>query len=354
MFNKPSFPPEVIVGSALLIIVGVGLLWLTSTGDMRATVGDTTSAERYREIVSPAGFVNTPQGSPLTLGELVGKKVILIDFVTYSCINCQRTFPYLNEWYAAYKDQGLEIVGIHTPEFAFEKDIQNVRDAARKFGLKFPLVLDNDYATWNAWGNRYWPRKYLIDINGNVVYDHIGEGAYDETEAKIIELLNERKRVLGEAGTVVDTMGVPKNAVTVDFGKIKTPETYLGSSRIQYLVNLPAQSCLSGSCAYSFTDGLPRGYELSGQWKIDGEYAMLENGEGAIRIAFEANKVNLVAGSDLPVRAEIYVDGVMHREVVIKEHGLYNLVDLGDDYENHIMEIRFFDAGVSAFAFTFG
>jgi cytochrome c biogenesis protein CcdA/thiol-disulfide isomerase/thioredoxin len=117
----------------------------------------------YKELVNPSGFVNS---DPFQLKDIVGKKVILLDVMTYSCINCQRTFPYANAWYEKYKDKGLEIVAIHTPEFAFEHKIENVRDAMTKFGIKFPVVLDNDYGTWNAYGNNYWPRKYLIDIDG--------------------------------------------------------------------------------------------------------------------------------------------------------------------------------------------
>ncbi len=342
--------PEYIIGIVILVLVGVGLYFLPAPrGD--ALGADVTALPQFKEIVNPAGFVNS---EPFELADFVGKKVILLDFVTYSCINCQRTFPYLNDWYEKYKDQGFEIVGIHTPEFAFEKDIDNVRRAAKEFELEFPLVLDNDYGTWSAYENRYWPRKYLIDIHGNVVYDHIGEGGYEETESKIVELLNERKRFLGESGVVAMDPGEPVVEKT-DFDAIRTPETYLGSARMQYLVNLPKTSCLSGSCSYSFGTGTPRGYELSGQWKIDGEYALLEKGEGAIRIAFTANKVNLVAGSAAgPVRVEVYVDGVLHKQAVINEHDLYNLVDLGGEYGSHVVEIRFLDPGVSAFAFTFG
>lgn len=344
--------PEYIIGIVVLVLVGVGLFFLPA--EPSGTGAPTSNSMPYKEIVNPSGFVNS---DGITLKELVGKKVILLDIMTYSCINCQRTFPYVNAWYAAYKGEGLEIVGIHTPEFAFEKDIDNVRAAMKKFGITYPVVLDNDFATWNAYGNRYWPRKYLIDIHGNIVYDHIGEGAYDKTEAKIVELLNERKQFLKESGTVLDRMDAPKNAVVVDFSKVKTPETYLGSERLQYLVNLPKVSCLSGSCSYSFTPSTGSGragYELMGQWKIDGEYAMLEKGEGAIRIAFTANKVNLVAGAGGPVRAVVYVDGALHKEVTIEAHDLYNLVDLGGAYGSHSMEIRFLDPGVSAFAFTFG
>lgn len=302
----------------------------------------------YREIVHPAGFVNS---APFELKDYIGKKVILIDFVTYSCINCQRTFPYLNDWYAKYKDDGLLIVGIHTPEFAFEKEKTNVERAAKEFNLQFPLVLDNDYATWGAYENRYWPRKYLIDIHGNIVYDHIGEGKYDETETKIVELLNERRKVLGETGVVNMK---PSDITTVDLSVVRTPETYLGANRIQYLVNLPSTACLTGSCSYEFKHKTPNGYELSGQWVTEGERITLEKGQGAMRISFTANRVHLVAGSNAPVRAEVYVDGVLYKKLTITDHDLYTLVDDATAKEPHVMEVRFLDPGVSAFAFTFG
>ena len=142
----------------------------------------------YHEITDPAGFVNT-NGQPIKISDYIGKKIILLDFITYSCINCQRTFPYLVSWNEKYKDKGLIIIGIHTPEFAFERVQKNVEDAMKKEGITFPIVLDNTYGTWNAYGNQFWPRKYLIDLKGNIVYDHIGEGKYDETEMIIQELL---------------------------------------------------------------------------------------------------------------------------------------------------------------------
>ena len=166
-----------------------------------APLGDvktkTTESTPFVEIVDPAGFVNT-QNQPFKIADYVGKQVILLNVMTYSCINCQRTFPYVNSWYEEYKDDGLVVIGIHTPEFSYEKDRGNVEAAFAKFNITYPTVLDNDYSTWRALGNKYWPRKYLIDIEGNVVYDHIGEGAYQETEDKIKELLKERKEVLGE------------------------------------------------------------------------------------------------------------------------------------------------------------
>lgn len=160
-----------------------------------------TEVKRYIEIKDPSGFVNTDD-KPIRISDYVGKKVILLNVMTFSCINCQRTFPYVNSWYDTYKDEGLIVIGIHTPEFAYEKNKANVEEAMMKFGITYPVVLDNDYKTWRAYGNRYWPRKYLIDIHGNIVYDHIGEGAYKETEAKIQELLKERTEVLNaEQGT---------------------------------------------------------------------------------------------------------------------------------------------------------
>lgn len=150
--------------------------------------------ERVKEISTPDAIINAPED--FNLADLVGEKVILVDFWTYSCINCQRTLPYLNDWHDEYADDGLVIVGVHTPEFEFEKDYDNVLRAVEKWGIEYPVVMDNDYSTWQSYRNRYWPRKYLIDIDGFIVYDHIGEGGYDETEEKIVELLNEKMHYL--------------------------------------------------------------------------------------------------------------------------------------------------------------
>ena len=147
----------------------------------------------YIDFVNPTGFVNS---EPFKLADLVGKKVILVKFTTYSCINCQNTYPYVIDWYEKYKEKGLEIVFVHTPEFAFEHKIENVSTAMTEEGITFPVVLDNNYETWRAYGNRYWPRMYLVDIYGNIVYDHRGEGAYAVTEAKIKQLLAERAELL--------------------------------------------------------------------------------------------------------------------------------------------------------------
>lgn len=158
-----------------------------------STLTDTVKKyPRYIDFVNPDGFLNS---KPFKLADYIGKKIILIEFITYSCINCQRTFPYLQTWHETYKDDGLLVVGIHTPEFAYEQVKENVAAALLKEGITFPVVQDNDYQTWNAYGNRFWPHRYLIDIHGNVVFDHIGEGAYAETEKLIqleLELMNNK------------------------------------------------------------------------------------------------------------------------------------------------------------------
>jgi thiol-disulfide isomerase/thioredoxin len=190
----------IVIGlSAVLIAVAVSVVQSNKISKGETSTNDSYTKDKvvpYVEIVNPAGFVNT-NDKPVKLSDYVGKQVILLDVMTYSCINCQRTFPYVNTWYEKYRDEGLIVVGLHTPEFAFEKDKTNVEKAMKEFGITFPVVLDNDYATWNALDNRFWPHMYLIDIHGNIVYDHIGEGAYAETESKIKELLTERENFLG-------------------------------------------------------------------------------------------------------------------------------------------------------------
>lgn len=149
------------------------------------------TAVRYTEFVNPSGFVNT---EPFKMGDYIGKKVILVEFITYTCINCQRTFPFMKQWHETYAKDGLLVIGIHTPEFSYERDRDNVVAAMKKEGITFPIVQDNEYQTWNAYANRFWPHRYIIDYNGNVVFDHIGEGAYKETE-EVIKLLLANKPV---------------------------------------------------------------------------------------------------------------------------------------------------------------
>src|SRR3989344_6023153 len=305
--------------------------------------------ERYVEITSPSGFINT-DGKSLTIGELVGKKVVMVDFWTYSCINCQRTLPYLTNWYAKYKDAGLEIVSIHTPEFEFEKVRENVVKAAESFGVTYPIVQDNDFGTWRAYGNRYWPRKYLIDIDGFIVYDHIGEGAYAETEKKIQELLAERDQRLGTTNLTSNEIAVPETAETVDISKPRTPEIYFGAWRNELFgngirftqgeQNLSLPAMLSQNVFY-----------FDGVWDIEREYA--ENAAAGARIIlpYQAQRVFIVARADTPVRVKILIDGkdipasMRGRDVdkngyvTIQEDRLYRLVE-DSIWGKHTIEIK--------------
>ncbi|MEK7093773.1 MAG: redoxin domain-containing protein [Patescibacteria group bacterium] len=328
---------------------------------------------RVKDISTPDGFINLPNGqADFKLADIVGKKVILIDFWTYSCINCQRTTPYLNAWYQKYKDQGLEIVGIHTPEFDFEKNYDNVSRATKDIGIKFPVVLDNDYSTWTAYQNRFWPRKYLIDIDGFIIYDHIGEGAYDETEKKIQEALNERSKVLGMQTTILSGT-VLVNDVTVSSA---SPETYFGSLRNENFGN-----GTPGKLGTEFLSEsgvvLPNKLYLMGKWNLTPEYAETsadvgsgQVGSDRINYRYQAKGVYLVAGSanDREIEIEVLRDGqslstasagsdVIFKNgrsyVRVKENRLYRLID-DKNSEIHLLELIISSPGLQAYAFTFG
>lgn len=315
-----------------------------------------------KEIVSPAGFINT-NDSPITIQEFIGKKVILVDFWTYSCINCQRTLPYLTSWYEKYKDQGLEIISIHTPEFEFEKDYNNVLKAIERWGVKYPVVLDNDFGTWHNYKNRYWPRKYLIDIDGFIVYDHIGEGAYEETEKKIQELLTERMIVLNEAGEVSSGIVSPDNIESIDFGISRSPEIYFGALRNVSLGN-GKQTTAGIQNLTSVTKPLKNILYLDGSWDITEEYAENKNSKAKIIFHYQAEKVFMVARADQEVNLTILRDGqpvgleasddVVDGVLKVKEDKLYRIIDEPLGNSAHVLEIIVEDPGLQAFTFTFG
>ena len=321
-------------------------------------VGETDGG-RYIDIVKPAGFINS---DPFKIADLIGKKVIIVDFIDYSCINCQRTFPYMVEWYKHYKDQGLEIVAIHTPEFSFEKDIKNVTKAAQRFGLTFPIVLDNDYATWNAYRNQYWPHKYIIDIKGNIVYEHIGEGHYAETEAEIVKQLKIRMKTLGETGTVkTATTNVP--TYTVQAG---SPETYFGSFRNEYFGNGTPR--IAGQVNLIIPEDLkPNKFYLGNSWNITSEYIENTAVSSSIAYSFSAANMYLVAESrdGSPISARILLDGkpisadytkgtdVKDGVISIDSSRLYHIFS-SPKAESHRIDIIFMQPGAKAYTFTFG
>lgn len=300
----------------------------------------------YVEIVNPSGYVNT-NDEPFTIGRYVGEKVILLDIMTYSCINCQRTFPYVVDWYEKYKDDGLIVIGIHTPEFAFEKVKENVERELHKFGIYFPVVLDNDYGTWRALGNRFWPRKYLIDIHGNIVYDHIGEGAYEETEEKIVELLEERAEVLGENFSEEEMTDIADDRS----GRARSPEVYFGASRNEYLANgNPGE-------AGEKTLFAPSGYGLNelyliGTWDITDEHSESRTNSDVVAYRFRADEVNIVAEADSAVEVDVYIDGEFSKTISVSEPTLYNVFD--GEYGEYLLELKPKTPGLKMFTFTFG
>jgi cytochrome c biogenesis protein CcdA/thiol-disulfide isomerase/thioredoxin len=288
---------------------------------------------------------NTPGNKPLSLRQLRGK-VVLIDFWTYTCINCLRTLPYLKAWNAAYADKGLVIVGVHAPEFGFEKKASNVDDAIRQNGLTYPIVQDNDMATWNAWGNQYWPAEYLIDAKGQVRHVHFGEGNYKESEAAIRALLAERGATgLGTGARAQDTVSVSTTAIS--------PETYLGAARAQgYVPSGPKQ----GVHDYKAATGkaLPlNAFSLGGRWKAAAESATAVSG-ATVDVDFQARHVYLVLASagERPRSVAVSVDGKRTRSVSVTRQKLYTLVDLPAT-GRHALHLDV-PPGVSGFAFTFG
>ena len=311
-----------------------------------------------KEIAEPSGFINVDN---ITIGSLIGKDVILVDFWTYSCINCERTIPYLNMWYAKYHSQGLEIIGIHTPEFQFEHNIDNVRAAVQKFGIRYPVVLDNNYATWGSYGNQYWPEDYLIDIDGFIVDRHIGEGDYDTTETEIQKLLRERADALGLNVTIANITGVPADAIPVNFSQVGSPETYFGSARNQYLGN--GRQGAAGIQMLVLPDQVqPNTLYLGGTWNFSDQYA--ENtGNASVEFRYNAKNVYFVASAANATPVRVTLDGkpitegagsdVTGSMAMIRDEQLYTLVQ-GSGYGEHTLELDIPGPGLRAYTFTFG
>ena len=275
---------------------------------------------------------------PQTLAALRGK-VVLIDFWTYSCINCLRTLPHLKAWWATYHPKGLVIVGVHTPEFAFEHDSGNVSEAVQRLGVKYPVALDGDYGTWNAWSNQYWPAEYLIDRNGHVRHAHFGEGEYDKTEQLIRRLLS----VQGNKMPVASRLSDPTPTEPT------SPESYLGFQRLERYAG--SKITPGAETAYTFPKSLGQN-ELAygGHWRVNAENIVSGKG-AALRFNFVAKNVYLVLGGK--GRVQVLVNG--KRERVVPVSGLSRLYTLisGSKVRQGILELRF-TPGISGYAFTFG
>jgi cytochrome c biogenesis protein CcdA/thiol-disulfide isomerase/thioredoxin len=303
-------------------------------------------------------WLNSP---PLTRDQLRGK-VVLIDFWTYSCINCIRSVPYVRAWAERYRDQGLVVIGVHAPEFAFERDPANVRKAVADFGIRYPVALDNGLAIWRAFNNRYWPAHYLADAQGRIRYHHFGEGRTDETEAAIRALLAEKGAKLGDVARVSATGA----SAAADFASIRSPETYVGSRRARSFAS-------PGGLRAGISDyRLPSDFKLNdwgfeGRWKVEPQRSIVQAPGGKTIFQFRARDLHLVLGSATgkPVRFRVLLDGKSPGD----DHGmdidaagngrisnqrLYQLVRQKDPSRERLFTIEFLDPDAEVYAFTFG
>ena len=302
------------------------------------------------ELKNISAWINS---QPQTIASLKGK-VVLVDFWTYSCINCVRTQPYLNAWHDKYKDDGFVILGVHAPEFAFEKVTENVQDAVADAAIKYPVALDNDFSTWQAYENRFWPAKYLIDKDGQVRYTHFGEGEYEETEKTIQALLEESGNKITEK--------VEKEAGGTSQMRSQTPETYLGFERGQRLANTD-QFAAGKPVNYSLNDNLgEHEWSLGGNWQINDESSQSLTDNSKLIMDFSAKEVYLVMSGQPGAKVSVEVEGLEtpggadlndQNQVTLDRARLYKIVNADKYVQNGKLTLTF-PAGVTINAFTFG
>ncbi|WP_051379257.1 thioredoxin family protein [Bradyrhizobium murdochi] len=321
---------------SLIVLVFVAVLAIAQFGPSallsnEPTQQDSRPAPEFSEI---SAWLNSP---PLTVESLRGK-VVLVQFWTYSCINCLRTLPYVTKWHEQYKDKGLVVVGVHTPEFAFEKERANVETAVKRLGIHYPVAQDNQYRTWRAFGNQYWPAAYLIDRSGTIVATQFGEGGYQQMENAIA-------RLVGEAMPTAQ-------ATDPDLSAVATPELYFGSEKNDGAI-VEAQDATRGERAYTLPDNVPPNrFALSGLWNVTGDRATSSADGDEILLRFNARKVNLVAGSVSPQTLSVTVDGTPQPPVTVDGSRLYPLY-AGPGGE-HVLRLKAPKPGLSAYTFTFG
>jgi len=321
---------------------------------------DKLGFKKAPNLVGIAHYLNT---TPEKLENKMKDKVILYDIWTYSCINCIRTLPYITAWDDKYADQGLLIIGVHSPEFEFEKDPENVKMAIEKHGIDYPVVLDNDMKTWKAFDNRYWPRKYIADHEGYIRYDHIGEGGYKETEKVIQQLLDERSKSLGiqtaSAASLVDIDEFKHSS-------FRTPELYFGYKFAQNRNQLGSEEGFQPgkTVTYSEPDKIDlHKFYLTGDWINYEDGMKLVSNTGTIKLQYQAKEVNIVTennaileilldGKPIPAN-DVGKDTRSGSKLIVSEPDLYNIIS-SDYSSSHLMEIQIKGKGFQIFTFTFG
>jgi thiol-disulfide isomerase/thioredoxin len=308
------------------------------------------------------GWLNSP---PLTAADLRGK-VVLVEFWTYTCINWRRTLPYVSAWVEKYKDKGLVVIGVHTPEFSFEKDITNVRRAVKEIGIHFPVAIDSDYAIWGAFHNQYWPALYFVDAQGHIRHHHFGEGDYVQSEATIQQLLIQA----GSGGVSRDVASIAATGTeaAADWQTLKSPETYVGYERSESFAS-PGGARLDESRVYAVPARLELNqWALLGEWKIGKEAPVLTRANGRIVYRFHARDLNLIMATvrqEASVRFRVLIDGQppgAAHGIDVDDQGngtvtqprMYQLIRQPPPIADREFEIEFLDSGVEAFDFTFG
>jgi len=336
---------------------------------------DKTQFIKAPEFAQISGYINTPDNSPLTLSSLKGK-VVLLYIWTYTCINSIRPMPYIDDWNQKYSDNGLVVVGVHSPEFQFEKNFTNVKDAVQRFGIKYPVILDSDHGTWNAYQNNYWPRYYLIDSQGYIRYDHIGEGDYDQIEKSIQSLLAERAALMGAKEisfkTEPSTVIKPESLYYVDLSQNMTPEIYIGYNTARAPLGNPEGFKPEQTVSYSIpsnTNFNPHIVYLQGKWKNNPDNMELQSDSGRIVLTYYGKAVNIIAGGKgeavvsndeeggaaaaLTSNNSLGVDLSSNGSFKIDGQRLYNLA-IHNNYTAHSIVIDVKGKGFQFYTFTFG
>ncbi|HUI24341.1 MAG TPA: redoxin family protein [Nitrososphaerales archaeon] len=351
----------IVFGIIAIVVVAAAVSTLFTSQGSGQAVGNPSDLPYYgaaQDFQGIAAWINSPA---LHISQLHGK-VVLVDFWTYSCINCIRTIPYLNAWYNEYRNNGLVVVGVHTPEFAFEKNYSNVLAAVNSFGIKYPVALDSNYDTWNAYGNEYWPADYVIDSNGTIRYEQLGEGDYNGTESVIRELLQSAHYNVPSAA-VYSTI----SSTSVDFSQIGTPELYVGYATARQPIGNAQGFSPEKIVSYTIEGGLQRNYAyFTGDW-YNANDSMIASGENAkVYLIYDARLVNIVAQGNNTLVA-VSLDGNTPSQSFLGKDlslaggsasarigmaRLYNIVN-GPSYGEHEVVITA-SPGFRLYTFTFG
>jgi len=353
----------IIIGTSVTSIMLSSLDTQTSNKSVETNSFEKINKSGFKRAPDLVGIEHYLNTTPEELSKEIKGKVVLYDFWTYSCINCIRTLPYITAWNEKYLDEGLLIIGVHSPEFEFEKDPENVKMAINKHGVSYPVVLDNDMKTWKAFENRYWPRKYIADHEGYIRYDHIGEGRYKETEKIIQELLEERSTSLGIQRSSKESFVDIKEFEHTMF---RTPELYFGYKFAQNRNQLGSEEGFQPEKITSYSE--PTNIELHkfypvGDWKNYEDSMELDSETGSIKLLYNAKEVNIVTNNNAEL--EIFLDGqplpskYAGRDIAtngmlrVSEAGLYNIIN-SENSSSHTIEIKVSGRGFQIFTFTFG